>query len=167
MQIKQFYNIDLYGHIVISADLQVRLVNSSHAEVVRDVRITMNTSEEIAQLTASDDGEYIYALTASQLLREPMNPAETISINICETPSIETPSIIVYETPSISVYEIPSSTTMESPSQTDPMASDGMRNVAIIISCVVPPIFLALLVIATVALVVTRIKHRKTKQKLM
>ena len=57
----------LHGHIGISVDVQVHLVNATYAEVVRDVRIIMNTSCEIAQLVSSDDGEYIYALTTQQV----------------------------------------------------------------------------------------------------
>ena len=43
-------------------------MNSTYAEVVKDVRIVMNQSyDDIAQLVTSDDGEYIYALTAQQV----------------------------------------------------------------------------------------------------
>jgi len=42
-------------------------MNSTYAEVVRDVRIIMNMSDDITQLVASDDGEYVYALTAQQV----------------------------------------------------------------------------------------------------
>lgn len=45
-------------------------MNSTYAEVVREARIvphTMNSSDDITQLVPSDDGEYIYALTAQQV----------------------------------------------------------------------------------------------------
>ena len=53
------------GHIGISFDAQVRLVNSTYAEVTKGGRIVRN--QDITQLVASDDGEYIYALTAQQV----------------------------------------------------------------------------------------------------
>jgi len=45
-------------------------VNSTYAELVRDapaVPRTMNSSDDIIQLVPSDDGDYIYALTAQQV----------------------------------------------------------------------------------------------------
>ena len=53
-----------------SVDIQVLLVNSTYAELVRDmpiVRDTMDQSDDITQLVPSDGGEYIYALTAQQV----------------------------------------------------------------------------------------------------
>lgn len=53
-----------------SGGIQVLLMNSTYAEVVREARIvphTMNSSDDITQLVPSDDGEYIYALTAQQV----------------------------------------------------------------------------------------------------
>ena len=50
--------------------MQVLLVNSTYVEQVRDVPIvpdTVDTNDDITQLVASDDGEYIYALTAQQV----------------------------------------------------------------------------------------------------
>ena len=45
-------------------------MNSTYAELVRDmpiVRDTMDQSDDITQLVPSDGGEYIYALTAQQV----------------------------------------------------------------------------------------------------
>ena len=50
--------------------MQVLLVNSTYAELVRDmpiVRNTMDQSDDITQLVPSDGGDYIYALTAQQV----------------------------------------------------------------------------------------------------
>ena len=53
-----------------SIDIQVLLVNSTYAELVRDMPIVQNTmdqSDDITQLVPSDGGDYIYALTAQQV----------------------------------------------------------------------------------------------------
>ena len=53
-----------------SVGMQVLLMNSTSAELVRNVPIvpiTMNSSDDITQLVPSDGGEYIYALTAQQV----------------------------------------------------------------------------------------------------
>jgi len=45
-------------------------VNSTYAELVRDMPIVQNTmdqSDDITQLVPSDDGDYVYALTAQQV----------------------------------------------------------------------------------------------------
>jgi len=50
--------------------MQVLLINSTYAKVVREVRIvpdTTDSSDDITQLVPSDGGDYIYALTAKQV----------------------------------------------------------------------------------------------------
>jgi len=45
-------------------------VNSTYAEVVRDMPIVQNSmdqSDDITQLVPSDNGDYIYALTPQQV----------------------------------------------------------------------------------------------------
>ena len=53
-----------------SVNIQVLLVNSTYAEVVRDMPIVQNSmdqSDDITQLVPSDDGDYIFALTPQQV----------------------------------------------------------------------------------------------------
>jgi len=60
--------------LTISVAMQVLLVNSTYAELVRDAPVvprTMNSSDDITQLVPSDDGNYIYALTAQQVSYNP------------------------------------------------------------------------------------------------
>ena len=50
--------------------MQIDLVNSTNAELVRNVRLvpdTTNQRDDITQLVPSDDGDYVYALTAQQV----------------------------------------------------------------------------------------------------
>ena len=54
-------------------------MNSTYAELVRSVRlvpVTMNQRDHITQLVPSDDGEYVYALTAKQVNHINMNVEE-------------------------------------------------------------------------------------------
>ena len=47
--------------------MQIDLVNSTYAELVRSVRLvsgTMDQRDDVTQLVLSDDGDYVYALTA-------------------------------------------------------------------------------------------------------
>ena len=47
--------------------LQAELVNSSYAELVRVVNLVprfMDKRDDVTQLVPSDDGDYVYALTA-------------------------------------------------------------------------------------------------------
>ena len=59
--------------------VQIDLVNSTYAELVRSVRLvpdTMNKRDDVAQLVPSDDGEYVFALTAKQVSYINMNVEE-------------------------------------------------------------------------------------------
>ena len=50
--------------------MQIDLVNSTSAELVRNVRLvagTMDQRDDVTQLVPSDDGDYVYALTAQQV----------------------------------------------------------------------------------------------------
>ena len=50
--------------------LQIDLVNSTYAELVRNICLvpeTMNQRDDVAQLVPSDDGDCVYALTAKQV----------------------------------------------------------------------------------------------------
>ena len=50
--------------------MQIDLVNSTNAELVRSVRIvpdTMDQRDDITQLVPSVDEDYVYALTAQQV----------------------------------------------------------------------------------------------------
>lgn len=50
--------------------MQIDLVNSSMAELVRSVRLipsTMDQRDDVTQLVPSDGGDYVYALTAQQV----------------------------------------------------------------------------------------------------
>ena len=45
-------------------------MNSTYAELVRSIRLvpdTMNKRDDVAQLVPSDDGKYVFALTAKQV----------------------------------------------------------------------------------------------------
>ena len=64
--------------LTISVAMQILLVNSTYAELVRDAPVvprTMNSSDDIIQLVPSDDGDYIYALTAQQVSYNPTTPS--------------------------------------------------------------------------------------------
>ena len=64
--------------LTFSVAMQVLLVNSTYAELVRDAPVvprTMNSSDDIIQLVPSDDGNYIYALTAQQVSYNPTTPS--------------------------------------------------------------------------------------------
>lgn len=82
-----------------------------------------------------------FFLCLLQLVREPVNPAETMSINVCGSTS---------------------STPVESPSITDPMAVDREA----IIASTVAVFFATLSVIVLVALIVIHKKHKTAKEKL-
>ena len=50
--------------------MQVDLVNSTNAELVRSVRLvagTMDQRDDVTQLVPSVGGDYVYALTAQQV----------------------------------------------------------------------------------------------------
>ena len=50
--------------------MQIDLVNSTNAELVRSVRLvpsTMDQRDDVTQLVPSDGGDYVYALTAQQV----------------------------------------------------------------------------------------------------
>ena len=50
--------------------MQIDLVNSTYVELVRSVRLVPGTTgqrDDITQLVPSDDGDYVYALTAKQV----------------------------------------------------------------------------------------------------
>ena len=50
--------------------MQIDLVNSTMAELVRSVRLipsTMDQRDDVTQLVPSDGGDYVYALTAQQV----------------------------------------------------------------------------------------------------
>ena len=50
--------------------MQIDLVNSTNTELVRTVRLvagTMDQRDDVTQLVPSDDGDYVYALTAQQV----------------------------------------------------------------------------------------------------
>ena len=50
--------------------MQIDLVNSTYAELVRSVRLvagTMDQRDDVTQLVPSDGGDYVYALTAQQV----------------------------------------------------------------------------------------------------
>lgn len=56
--------------LINSVGMQVLLINSTYAKVVREVRIvpdTTDSSDDITQLVPSDGRDYIYALTAKQV----------------------------------------------------------------------------------------------------
>jgi len=46
--------------------MQILLINSTYAEVVREMRI-VSRATDITQLVPSDGGDYMYALTARQV----------------------------------------------------------------------------------------------------
>ena len=55
---------------VYTVCMQIDLVNSTNAELVRSVRLvsdTMDQRDDVTQLVPSDDGDYVYALTAQQV----------------------------------------------------------------------------------------------------
>ena len=55
---------------VFAVQMQIDLVNSTNAELVRTVRLvagTMDQRDGVTQLVPSDDGDYVYALTAQQV----------------------------------------------------------------------------------------------------
>ena len=57
-------------HIFLVVHVQIDLVNSTYAELVRSVRLvsgTMDQRDDVTQLVLSDDGDYVYALTAQQV----------------------------------------------------------------------------------------------------
>ena len=68
MKAKQkFYSskIGIYTeHMKTSVDLQIEIENSTYAEVVREMPLR---PDAITQLVTSEDGEYVYALTAQQV----------------------------------------------------------------------------------------------------
>ena len=50
--------------------MQIDLVNSTNAELVRSVRLvpdTMDQRDDVTQLVPSDGGDYVYVLTAQQV----------------------------------------------------------------------------------------------------
>ena len=50
--------------------MQIDLVNSTNAELVRNVRLvpdTMDQRDDVTQLVPSDGGDYVYVLTAQQV----------------------------------------------------------------------------------------------------
>ena len=50
--------------------MQIDLVNSTNTELVRTVCLvagTMDQRDDVTQLVPSDDGDYVYALTAQQV----------------------------------------------------------------------------------------------------
>ena len=50
--------------------MQIDLVDSTYAELVRSVRLvagTMDQRDDVTQLVPSDGGDYVYALTAQQV----------------------------------------------------------------------------------------------------
>ena len=56
--------------LFFSIYMQIDLVNSTNTELVRNVRLvpdTTNQRDDITQLVPSDDGDYVYALTAQQV----------------------------------------------------------------------------------------------------
>jgi len=59
-------------------------VNSTYAELVRDMPIVQNTmdqSDDITQLVPSDDGDYIYVLTAQQVSFPTVKTDSNISVS--------------------------------------------------------------------------------------
>ena len=67
-----------------SIHVQIDLVNSTMAELVRSVRLipsTMDQRDDVTQLVPSDGGDYVYALTAQQ-------------VNTSSQPSMLQPAIV-------------------------------------------------------------------------
>ena len=55
---------------VYTVCMQIDLVNSTNAELVRSVRLvpdTMDHRDDVTQLVPSDGGDYVYVLTAQQV----------------------------------------------------------------------------------------------------
>lgn len=98
----------------------------------------------VNKVTISDHSwNHHFFLSLLQLVREPVNPAETMSINVCGSPS-STP----VESPSITV--------------TDPMTFGREA----IIATTVAAFFATLSVIVVVALIVIHKRHKTAKEKL-
>ena len=70
------WNVDDVHVMTNFVHVQIDLVNSTYAELVRNVCLvpdTMNKRDDVTQLVPSDDGEYVYALTAKQVSYINMN----------------------------------------------------------------------------------------------
>ena len=175
-----------------SIDVQVLLINSTYAEVVREVRI-VSRATDITQLVPSDGGDYIYALTARQVSYGGFShyDGDNSMRHINKRRLLKSDLFLILiqllrvpvdrdERISLNVCETPSPTPVESPPSTYTMASSHVVVIAstptgtkasihvdVIASSVTAGAAGCLvLVIVVVALIVTCKKHKKTKQKL-